>query len=163
MKRPEQHITDTAAKKIFESTIPNKWVHRSQESDYGIDYEIEMFENNLSTGIIFKIQLKGTKTIDFIDHENKISFSFNIDNIHYYLNEINIPMFIVIVDIENKNVYWHNPLLDETLKTNFNNAKIKSHEHLTVHINPKHKLPDDINKLQYEYMSPVQKVFFIQC
>lgn len=152
MKRPEQHQIDSAAKKQFESTIPDEWAIRNmQETDYGIDYEIEVFENSSSTGVIFKIQLKGTTAISIIDSGQYVSFPFKIESLNYYLKEIQIPLFIIIADIKSKITYWYNPLLDNQLIKRLNDAIGSNQKTLNISINTKNQLPTDCNKLIYEY------------
>ncbi len=60
MKRPRQHIIETISKKAFEEIIPDEWVYRELTPDYGIDYQVEIFNNEEATGKSFFVQLKGT-------------------------------------------------------------------------------------------------------
>lgn len=60
MKRPRQHIIETKSKKRFEALVPDTWVARELNADYGLDYLIEIFKDNNSTGHLFFVQLKGT-------------------------------------------------------------------------------------------------------
>lgn len=153
MKRPVQHQIDSAAKKQFESTIPNEWaIRNTQETDYGLDYEIEVFENEISTGIIFKIQLKGTTTISVVKKGKYISFNFDINTLTYYLKEIYIPIIIIIADTIEKVTYWYNPLLDSELSKRYNSAVSDNKKSLNVLISTDNNLPKDCNKLLYEYI-----------
>ena len=104
MKRPRQHEIDTAAQRLFESFLPTSWVVRKQEPDYGMDYDIEIFENEEPTGISFYIQLKGTAKLDC--KHNEVKFTFETDKLAYYIDKVNKPVFIVLVDIENKGCFW---------------------------------------------------------
>lgn len=151
MKRTLQHIIDSKAQKQFEQSIPNEWIIRSQkENDYGIDYEIEIFNNSISTGIIFKVQLKGTKKLKKLKNEN-ISFSLGIEHIEYFIKELNIPTFLIIADIESENTYWTNVLLDRELRENYNKAVDKNSKSITLHIPSSNLLPKDIQLLAIEY------------
>ena len=60
MKRPRNHILETISDKRLRNIIPDEWVIRELSSDYGLDYMVEIFRNNQSTGNIFFIQLKST-------------------------------------------------------------------------------------------------------
>ncbi|ULQ61053.1 DUF4365 domain-containing protein [Brucepastera parasyntrophica] len=162
MERPIQHIIDSEAKKIFENSIPSEWVCRFQDSDYGIDYEIEIFEKNKSTGVIFKIQLKGTQNIKKINKNEFVSFSLDIENVDYYLNQIKIPLFIVVVDVSNKDIFWHNPILDNNLKDKYYKADNKKQKTISININTNNQLPKDIGKLQIEY-SKIFEVISTKC
>lgn len=63
-QRPEQHQLETASRIAFEGVLPNGWVFREMKPDYGIDGEVEIFENGTATGITFKVQLKATRGDD---------------------------------------------------------------------------------------------------
>lgn len=109
MKRPEQHITETKSKRLFEKIVPSEWVIREQKPDYGIDYSIEIFEKNKSTGNIFYIQLKGsTQKIS----DNSFKKSFSSDNLRYY-DSLKVPTLIVCVSVTTGQVWgiWSNKLL----------------------------------------------------
>lgn len=104
MKRPEQHETDTIAQRIFNSNIPPAWVARRQDPDYGIDYDVEIFENQSPTGIIFSVQLKGTRSPEY--SQDVIKFSFETDKLIYYCDRVKKPVFLVLVDVSEENAYW---------------------------------------------------------
>ncbi len=62
-KRPKQHQIGSKAVNKFVAFIPSEWVvrHISQD-DYGIDLEVEIFENETATGLKFNVQSKSTKS-----------------------------------------------------------------------------------------------------
>lgn len=151
MKRTLQHKINSAAQKQFEQIIPDEWAIRNQkENDYGIDYEIEVFNNDLSTGIIFKIQLKGTKNLKILKNNN-LSFSIDIDHIKYFIEELNIPTFFIIADIVNNKTYWNNILLDRDLRNSYHKTKINGNKSVTMHIPLNNLLPKDTQLLSLEY------------
>ena len=88
-RRPKQHQIEDDACEQFESSLPKSWLHRRQDKDYGIDREVEIFENEESTGIIFKVQIKGTESPKFIKNDSLISFSLSLDDVIYFCEEIN--------------------------------------------------------------------------
>lgn len=46
---------------MFEAVLPSGWTFKSVDrGDYGIDGEVEVFEGGVTTGLTFKVQLKGT-------------------------------------------------------------------------------------------------------
>jgi hypothetical protein len=153
MQRTKQHQLDTAAQKVFQQAIPNEWVSRDQtHADYGFDFEVEVFKDSKSTGIIFKVQLKGTEDLRLLKNQKTISYSFSLDNIKYYLEEVNIPIIIIIVDLKTNIVYWHNPILDTELHNTYQTLKGGSQETLSVHLDAANTLPKDLNVLIYEYL-----------
>lgn len=112
MKRPQQHIIETKSKKSFERLIPDTWVARELGSDYGLDYLLEIFKNNNSSGHLFFVQLKGTDT-EIID--DTISYRLSVDNIEYW-NTITIPVLLVFYSTKS-NKFWG--LWINKLKNNF--------------------------------------------
>ena len=61
-KRPRSHALETESRTAFESTLPNNWVYRRKEDDYGIDGEVEIFDDDgQTTGLLFFVQLKATE------------------------------------------------------------------------------------------------------
>ncbi len=113
--RPKQHEIDDAACRLFEQSLPREWVYRPLPKDYGIDGEVEVFRDGKSTGIIFKVQVKGTESPRVLSGGRSISFSLGVDDIAYYLDEVAIPVFLVLVDVTRSNVYWHPIQLDPDL------------------------------------------------
>lgn len=80
-KRPAEHEIEDISRAKFTLAIPRNWLFRDKLKDYGIDGEVEIFdEKKNSTGISFWVQLKATealkKTIKFVD--------LSIDAIKYY-------------------------------------------------------------------------------
>jgi len=61
MERPQSHITDSLGKaqmrSIFESV---GWAVNEIEDDYGIDFDVQLFEDGKATGEWFKVQLKSS-------------------------------------------------------------------------------------------------------
>jgi hypothetical protein len=61
MKRPQSHVTDTLGeaqmRRIFE---PLTWVVNKISGDYGIDFDVQIFEQYKATGEWFKVQLKSS-------------------------------------------------------------------------------------------------------
>ena len=111
MKRPEQHITETKSQRIFERIVPVEWVCREIKPDYGVDYLVEVFENNQSTGKTFFVQLKGsTQEIKDDTFEKQIT----TDNLKYY-NSLALPVIIICVSVETEQIWgiWANKLIEQ--------------------------------------------------
>jgi tetratricopeptide (TPR) repeat protein len=90
-KRPRQHILEDESRKRFEQLLPDHWVIRKPDPDYGIDAEVEMFnENSSSTGLVFNVQLKAT---DEEDLSKALKLSFKKDTIDYY-HTLKLPVLI---------------------------------------------------------------------
>ena len=66
--RPRSHQLETESKREFALVIPSRWVFREANPDYGIDGQIEVFDqDNKATGLMFLVQLTGTDQPDLND------------------------------------------------------------------------------------------------
>ena len=101
-QRPRQHILETESRNAFRAIIPSSWVINSPQQDYGIDEEIQIFENGKSTPFIFLVQLKSalqSKTL------NKISYSFSTERLNEYLKYPN-PVLLVFYNTDSQKLYY---------------------------------------------------------
>ncbi|MEA5128300.1 MAG: DUF4365 domain-containing protein [Proteiniphilum sp.] len=138
MKRPQQHIIETTSKKRFEELIPDTWVARELGSDYGLDYLVEIFKDNNSTGHLFFVQLKGTDK-EIIN--NIISYQLSIDNINYWNTIIN-PILLVFYNSK-LNKFWG--IWTNELKENIILRK-NDQKKFTIKLTDKHLLTEDFFK-----------------
>lgn len=90
-RRTRNHVLEDISRRAFEAALPDEWVVRSIPKDYGIDTEVEVFENGQSTGSIFKVQLKSTETIKTQAPSQKIS----IGHLSYWL-KLDVPVMIAL-------------------------------------------------------------------
>jgi hypothetical protein len=52
--RPRSHQLDSESKAQFACALPSNWVFRQADPDYGIDGQVEVFDqNNKATGLMF--------------------------------------------------------------------------------------------------------------
>lgn len=60
--RAASHKVDTKAVRLVMSQLDENWLIRGlEERDYGIDLQLEYFDDNLPTGLVTFIQIKGTE------------------------------------------------------------------------------------------------------
>jgi tetratricopeptide (TPR) repeat protein len=103
-KRPRQHVLEYESKNQFRQCIPATWVYRESVPDYGIDAEIEIFdENGKSTGLLFVCQLKAT---DNAAIERALKIRMKKELYDYYLS-LSLPVMIVLYHSSTKKIYWH--------------------------------------------------------
>jgi len=110
VQRPRQHIIETESKKSLNSIIPDHWVLRELAPDYGLDFMVEIFKEEYSTGNIFYLQLKGSdQTIE----DNVISYQLKKEHIEYY-NSIPSPVLFVLFSTTTNQFWgiWSNQLKD---------------------------------------------------
>ena len=90
-KRIKQHQLEDLSRYKFGLAIPQKWVFRDKDKDYGIDGEVEIFNSiERATGLVFWVQLKATaskqqRAIKGID--------LSLEAIKYY-KRLDIPVLI---------------------------------------------------------------------
>ena len=92
---------------IFESL---GWAVREipQDTDVGIDFEVEVFENYKSTGILFKVQLKSSAQSDYSRKRDTIREHVRRKHLAYYCKELTDPVILIHADVEEKKPSgWH--------------------------------------------------------
>lgn len=119
-KRTRNHILEDKSRQALSSILPECWVVRDKDKDYGIDCEVEIFDSNGdSTGLVFWVQLKAT------ENSNK----YHIRNLHFSLEKIiqfqsyQIPVMIIRYSV-NENLLYYNWASDLTAQER-NEEKIK--------------------------------------
>ena len=99
-KRPRSHQLEDESITAFRAARPSGWPVRKKDDDYGIDLEVEIFdEEETSTGLLFFVQLKATDAAT----ERKISLD------REYLQDIcqyDSPTIIVRYFARDGRLYW---------------------------------------------------------
>lgn len=136
----------TILKKIIETELG--WLYRQnhQENDFGIDGYIDIItEVGQITGKSIAIQLKSGNSYFKEQNEIGIIFKGNKKHLNYYLN-LDIPIIIILLDIENQKAFWQ--VFDAT-KTEKSGANWK----MTI---PKANLLTQTSKQRLlKYVSPI--------
>lgn len=89
-KRHMNHQIEDASRRKFDTLLPDAWVSRPKASDYGVDVEVELFEEaGSSTGLIFYVQLRGT---DDTDRAQKTTLT--LEQLDYF-NSLDLPTVLV--------------------------------------------------------------------
>jgi hypothetical protein len=117
--RPEEHETDTAARRIVPSLLPSSWEHReSGGRDYGVDMNIEMFKGGRATGNTLLLQIKGTtKAID--GGATLISFDLPVSTLKY--SELfAVPFLLVLCPVNDDPKCWYYLWLQEYIEVVLN-------------------------------------------
>ena len=138
------------AGRIFEYHLPDNWIFRSQEDqeDYGIDGEIELTNSSdNATGFIFKAQIKGQKRLSIINNNTVVSFSLNTERLKYYIDQIEIPVILIVVDISSKLSYWKSLQDDEALRKKIKKSIKNKTASTSIHIPVNNCLPGTEDEL----------------
>src|SRR5687768_10659876 len=93
-QRPREHQLEGESNRAFESSLPSRWVPRRTHPDYGLDYTVEIFdEDNRGTGLSFHAQLKSTDEPDLARALRSVRF--RRDTADYYRAQ-KLPVLIVL-------------------------------------------------------------------
>lgn len=90
-QRPRSHVLGDRALREFSNTIGDDWVIRVIGSnDYGVDAEVEIFEDGHATGASFKVQIKGSDTAP---KNGRHSVSVGKSTLNYWL-KLDVPVLV---------------------------------------------------------------------
>lgn len=167
MKRPIAHVNEDKSEDIFKKHIPVEWIIRKIPKDYGIDYEIEIVENEEVTGKQIWIQLKSTENIEV--KTKKIAGLEEAQSIKYiaYQTPVNLlkyslscdfPLILGVVNLTNEMVYWI-PLQEEiTMNLEDKNPIWREQDTVVIHIPYHNNLKDDpeLNGFQWYSLEPAR-------
>lgn len=116
MLRPDQHDTDKKGQALLRSFFANAgWEVTKIEEDYGRDFEIEVFRNNKTTGILFNVQLKSSEEPSYSAKNEFVSVELEIPNARYLAQELRTPTILVQADVTQQRLFWAAPQFDAAL------------------------------------------------
>jgi len=121
----------------FEATLPEDWIYRPQEDqeDVGIDGEVELeADDGTGSGFIFKVQIKGVAEAALIDEGRVLPFSLKLERLKYYMNNLEVPVILIIVDLATDSIYWLSLQDNSALRESLTKATAKGQDSLTVHV-----------------------------
>ncbi|MEC5128714.1 DUF4365 domain-containing protein [Verrucomicrobiales bacterium BCK34] len=104
-KRPREHVIEEESRRFCRDLFPSQWVVREKSNDYGVDLEVEEFdENEEATGLIFYVQLKAT---DSSDQRDQAQVRISADKFKYWLG-LDCPTILMRYcnNGGNPHVYW---------------------------------------------------------
>ncbi|RUX98437.1 DUF4365 domain-containing protein, partial [Mesorhizobium sp. M7A.F.Ca.CA.004.04.1.1] len=89
-KRSRSHQLEAESIRRYEQALPSRWVCRRKDEDYGVDLEVEVFDDrDEATGLIFLVQLKATD-----DPTEALSVAMKMDRL-LYLGSLDCPSIVV--------------------------------------------------------------------
>ncbi|MBI3665721.1 MAG: DUF4365 domain-containing protein [Acidobacteria bacterium] len=113
MKRPEQHNTDSAGKALLADVFAKLgWVVNEIQVDYGRDFQVEVFQDNESTGTTFDVQLKSSQAPAYSAAGDFISQEIATASARYLCRELRSPALLIVADVKNRRLFWAAPQLD---------------------------------------------------
>lgn len=172
--RSESHLIDQNAILFIRNNLPEEWVIRELSPDYGIDLDVELFENEqrVTLGEHLFFQVKGTKDAKYrrfsrikdVDIERRQNYLlFNLDVSLLRLVERvgdSLPILLVVIDLERDSGYFVclNDYVNFVLGPDLNWRKQKTK---TIYIPCVNKI-ENINLLRWYALRPKLNAFFVQ-
>jgi hypothetical protein len=121
--RPPQHETDDQGEALLHTVFAGlKWTVNKIGKDYGRDFEVEIFHDGKTTGMVFNVQLKSTVKPAYSRDKGYLSVKLKTRNAQYLATELRLPTFVVQADVPQKKLFWFAPQMSGDLK-----AKLVSH------------------------------------
>jgi len=116
IEKSEQQDIDREGKRLIREALERLgWVMTEIHEDYGVDYDVQIFVSGSPNGLWFKIQLKSSASSNRSADGKFISVQLDLDHARHYAIELRDPIFLVHADVENKEVFWAAPQLDNEL------------------------------------------------
>lgn len=116
MKRPDEHLTDSAGKRLLRDALePLGWTLNETSDDYGIDFDVEVFAGGESTGITFKLQLKSSGSSKYSAAGDFVSQGLDGNQARYLARELKVPSVLVHADVRANRLFWTAPQIDSDL------------------------------------------------
>jgi uncharacterized protein DUF4365 len=125
---------------IFEPDPPG-WVVNKIHSDYGIDFDVQIFDQHKATGEWFKAQLKSSESSAYSAEGDFISETLDLRHAKHYSTQMRDPIFLIHADVATKRTFWHAPQLEAPVCSNDPRATI------TIRIDTRNELPAKLPEL----------------
>jgi Domain of unknown function (DUF4365) len=106
LERADSSVIDQLARNVFNYFIPEAWVRNDLPNDYGKDYLIDLAERAGPVRKCFFVQLKGTEELTYVDDGKAIAFKMQRRHLMYYLQEVKLPLFLIVVNVKTKQGHW---------------------------------------------------------
>lgn len=91
-QRPRQHELESASVRAFSSMLPPSWTDQPRTDDYGIDRDVEIFENGSATGLRFGVQLKSVESV-----KRNPSVRIRLSTLQYWRSQAD-PVLLLLWD-----------------------------------------------------------------
>jgi Domain of unknown function (DUF4365) len=146
--RPPQHVTNDRGEALLRTILaPLGWtaIQIGMGEDYGRDYEVEVFHNGRSTGMLFNLQLKSSVAPSYSRDNEFVSLRLKTRNARYLADELRHPTFVFQADVSQNRLFWSAPPVDEALRATL--AKNPNAGSCTVRVPVRNELPGTVAEL----------------
>lgn len=108
MKKPQESDSQLIGKRAgraFQGRLPDGWsvTDLAGDTDYGLDYMVQVSDGNGQISFNFYLQLKGTTTPNFVNNNTEVSHQFNSSTLNYY-RETESAVMVAVVDLSASNL-----------------------------------------------------------
>lgn len=101
-QRTADHEREDRSRRYFESQLPAGWTNHKPDHDYGIDLQVDIFENGLATGLELIVQLKSSAGASTGDAE---LVELRTSTYNYLMERLEVAMLAKFIDPE-REAYW---------------------------------------------------------
>ena len=130
----DEKIQELTSRAQFEELITSVgWVPNIIETDLGQDISVDIYNNGVSSGLSFQVQLKSSSNIKKYEIGGEIlSFSFDTDDLKHWFQQIN-PVYIVLWDT-NLRQGWYISIDEAILGLDSTKSQWSSQKTAKIHI-----------------------------
>lgn len=144
-----QEIGRLAARALG-NKLPVSWIEKELDgdSDFGIDYIMQLKSSDHHVAASFYLQLKGTTSPSYSADKKYISYDFKVKTLNYYLQQEPLVMVAVVDLAGNENELWKCPIYYFWLEEDWfseNQTKLGSQEYISVKISTAQLLDQSLN------------------
>jgi uncharacterized protein DUF4365 len=137
--KPEEHEINRAGKRLLREVLePLRWVVNDVQEDYGIDWNVQVFDNKSPTGAWFHVHLKSSASSDYAVDHSFASQELSIGYARHFALEMREPVLLIHVDVTSKRIFWYAPQLDRPLAEVLGKTEAKG---VTIRIPTHQELP----------------------
>jgi tetratricopeptide (TPR) repeat protein len=146
--------------------LPTSWIEKELDgdSDFGIDYFIQLKSSDHFVGYSFFLQLKGTTVPRYSSDKEYISYDFKVKTLQLYHQQEPLVMVAVVDLKEHEDKLWECPIyyvwLDEDWFTE-NQSKMNNQETISIKI-PTIKLLDPSLDIYDFYAGRIDEKFAVE-
>ena len=146
--------TGRLAGRALGNKLPTSWIEKELDgdSDFGIDYLIQLKSEESLVSFSFYLQLKGTTSPRYSSDKTFISYDFKVKTLQYYHQQEPLVM-VAVVDLQgNENELWKCPIyycwLDEDWFEE-NKNKLQTQQTISLNIPINQLLDQSLNVFDF--------------
>lgn len=124
--KTKEHDTDLTGRRLLRESLEPMGVVNEVQMDYGIDYNVQVFDEKSPTVVWFHVQLKSSTSSDYSADGSFLSQELSIDHARHFALEIRDPVLLIHADVVSKKIFWYAPQLDRRLAAGLGEVTAKS-------------------------------------